>query len=296
MDFNKDRFLNFGRYDLIINKSFYRTLALVTIFGAIGISALGFVLRYILYVSFGESGLGNKDLWSCHNILFTTLMILALTSIMHIIFAGCTFHNLRNKQGRISELTLPATNLEKYTWHVALVFIGGFAIIIASIACADIVNALLNLAFRPWSDQNSIALTIGQLSTGRYPFDGSRSMDDLEDGSNFVKAIAFMGTAISLSGYAFFILGNAIKYKYNIIITYIIYEFSAFALVFSTGYIITHTTVGMPYRFITGEEAVAFVKLGCNIVAIFNLLLTLFYFWLSYKLYKKAQITSGWNK
>ncbi len=150
MDFNKERFLNFGRYDLIINKSFYRTMALICIFGSTGIAFVAFFGRWLMANAFNSLDIEPlQDFWSYKNVAITALVLIMFTGIMHVIFAGCTFHNLRNKQGRISELTLPATNLEKYAWHLGLVIIGGTLAIILSLVCSDALNALLNLIFHP---------------------------------------------------------------------------------------------------------------------------------------------------
>ena len=297
MDFNKDRFLNFGRYDLIINKSFYRTMALICIFGSTGFTFVAFFGRWLLANGFERLSGDISDIMSCHNVWGTAIWLIAFTSIMHVIFAGCTFHNLRNKQGRISELTLPATNLEKYIWHLGLVAIGGTLIIILSLVCSDALNALLNLIFHPLECQSSIIYTIYELMSFHYTQVNGNHLADIEGMSGFLSAIQFVIFAMSVSGFAFFVLGNAIKYKYNIILTYITYEFSMSAVVILLVFVIKGLAESNAFDFIhTDEEAFAYIKAAANIIAILNLLLTALYLWLSYKLYKKAQITSGWNR
>ncbi len=297
MDFNKERFLNFGRYDLIINKSFYRTMALICIFGSTGIAFVAFFGRWLMANAFNSLDIEPlQDFWSYKNVAITALVLIMFTGIMHVIFAGCTFHNLRNKQGRISELTLPATNLEKYAWHLGLVIIGGTLAIILSLVCSDALNALLNLIFHPLEYQNSIIYSIYELMSFRYTNVNGTSLADMEEMQGLLSAIRFMSIAMSVSGFAFFVLGNAIKYKYNIILTYITFEFSMSILTIIAIFIIKSLAENDSIQINSGEEALAYVKASANIVAILNYLLTVLYFWLSYKLYKKAQITSGWNK
>ena len=297
MDFNKERFLNFGRYDLIINKSFYRTMALICIFGSTGIAFVAFFGRWLMANAFNRIDIEQlQDFWSYKNVTITALVLIMFTGIMHVIFAGCTFHNLRNKQGRISELTLPATNLEKYAWHLGLVIIGGTLAIILSLVCSDALNALLNLIFHPLEYQNSIIYSIYELMSFRYTYVNGTSLADMEEMQGLLSAIRFMSIAMSVSGFAFFVLGNAIKYKYNIILTYITFEFSMSILTIIAIFIIKSLAENDSIQINSGEEALAYVKASANIVAILNYLLTVLYFWLSYKLYKKAQITSGWNK
>ncbi len=297
MDFNKERFLNFGRYDLIINKSFYRTMALICIFGSTGIAFVAFFGRWLMANAFNSLDIEPlQDFWSYKNVAITALVLIMFTGIMHVIFAGCAFHNLRNKQGRISELTLPATNLEKYAWHLGLVIIGGTLAIILSLVCSDALNALLNLIFHPLEYQNSIIYSIYELMSFRYTYVNGTSLADMEEMQGLLSAIRFMSIAMSVSGFAFFVLGNAIKYKYNIILTYITFEFSMSILTIIAIFIIKSLAENDSIQINSGEEALAYVKASANIVAILNYLLTVLYFWLSYKLYKKAQITSGWNK
>ena len=297
MDFNKERFLNFGRYDLIINKSFYRTMALICIFGSTGIAFVAFFGRWLMANAFNRIDIEQlQDFWSYKDVTITALVLIMFTGIMHVIFAGCTFHNLRNKQGRISELTLPATNLEKYAWHLGLVIIGGTLAIILSLVCSDALNALLNLIFHPLEYQNSIIYSIYELMSFRYTYVNGTSLADMEEMQGLLSAIRFMSIAMSVSGFAFFVLGNAIKYKYNIILTYITFEFSMSILTIIAIFIIKSLAENDSIQINSGEEALAYVKASANIVAILNYLLTVLYFWLSYKLYKKAQITSGWNK
>lgn len=297
MDFNKERFLNFGRYDLIINKSFYRTMALICIFGSTGIAFVAFFGRWLMANAFNSIDIEQlQDFWSYKDVTITALVLIMFTGIMHVIFAGCTFHNLRNKQGRISELTLPATNLEKYAWHLGLVIIGGTLAIILSLVCSDALNALLNLIFHPLEYQNSIIYSIYELMSFRYTYVNGTSLADMEEMQGLLSAIRFMSIAMSVSGFAFFVLGNAIKYKYNIILTYITFEFSMSILTIIAIFIIKSLAENDSIQINSGEEALAYVKASANIVAILNYLLTVLYFWLSYKLYKKAQITSGWNK
>lgn len=297
MDFNKERFLNFGRYDLIINKSFYRTMALICIFGSTGIAFVAFFGRWLMANAFNSIDIEQlQDFWSYKDVTITALVLIMFTGIMHVIFAGCAFHNLRNKQGRISELTLPATNLEKYAWHLGLVIIGGTLAIILSLVCSDALNALLNLIFHPLEYQNSIIYSIYELMSFRYTYVNGTSLADMEEMQGLLSAIRFMSIAMSVSGFAFFVLGNAIKYKYNIILTYITFEFSMSILTIIAIFIIKSLAENDSIQINSREEALAYVKASANIVAILNYLLTVLYFWLSYKLYKKAQITSGWNK
>ena len=96
----KDSYANF---DLTINKSFYRNLALVLGFTIVGIIVISFFCRWFSY-SLGMGPYMYNDLQT--TAMFTTVVIWASLYIG----AGCTLHPLRNKQGRITHMTMPATN------------------------------------------------------------------------------------------------------------------------------------------------------------------------------------------
>ena len=145
MNFDKNRFANFAKYDLTINKAFFRNLLLVTIAGAVGIAMMGFIARYNIYHDVAS----NLSEWNTvpepgefshytFNYLTASYEI-CFFLVMMSIFAGCWAHNLRNKQGRIIELTLPATNLEKFTWHTLLMLVGGFVLCLVSIDRKSVV-------------------------------------------------------------------------------------------------------------------------------------------------------------
>ena len=104
MNFNKDRFANFATYDLTINKSFYRNMAIVTLAGAVCIALIGFFARYSMYSSIINGGMSGpafaytpdpNSLEGYNWMYLTALFELGFFLIMLEIFAGCWAHNLR---------------------------------------------------------------------------------------------------------------------------------------------------------------------------------------------------------
>ena len=125
-NFNITRFKNVARWDLTINKSFYRNFAFVVSGTILAITLFGLFFRWILMTQ------GNpSDEFS--TVGGTAMVIAYAIGIIMCVSAGCLLHNLRNKQGRISSLTLPATNLEKFLWHTLLMIVGMYVLCFASI-------------------------------------------------------------------------------------------------------------------------------------------------------------------
>ncbi len=270
MDFNKERFLNFGKFDFTINKSFYYTMSLTTIFGAVGISTVCFMFSWLIY-KHDYSDHTDSALYFA-NKTGTGVLLSIFLSIMLYIFAGCTFHNLRNKQGRITELTLPASNLEKFSWHLCISVLGGPALCFLALLFADLANAILTLVTYPEALHSITAMLF----------------------QNLADITPIQLTVLILSyGFLIFtcyVLGNSIKYKYNIVITYIILQILFVILCFfslSSAYMLEGS--GIHYMDSTGNIIIIVTIVTQTILSVLCL-------WASYRFYTKAQITSRCNK
>lgn len=317
MNFNKERFANFAKYDLTINKTFFRNMVFVTLAGVIGIAMLGFMMRYNIY----RDVLTNTSEWSEPPVpgdfshytwnYITACYELGFIDLMMVIFAGCWAHNLRNKQGRITELTLPATNLEKFTWHALLMLVGGFVLCILSLLIADGLNALLTLMmFGAENGIGSISQSIGEVLTftasadnffhmPSVSADGDVGMVDVE-GRNLLISCSFAIICTFIAEVLIFVYGNALKYKYNIILTYIALQVigTILSILF---FIFTAATMGETVESLVesdleGEDLVK-IFTGCLYAyGVISLGFAALLCWWSYKRYTKAQITSSLNK
>ena len=114
-DFN--RFLNVARWDLSVNSKFYTRSALLMV----AIICMPIVVYY-LYNMLTNGFFFSAETYD--NIHFFVVADVLLGIFYSIISSGYIFHNLLTKQGRINELTLPATNLERFLWHVVVIVIG----------------------------------------------------------------------------------------------------------------------------------------------------------------------------
>ena len=114
-DFN--RFLNVARWDLSVNSKFYTRSALLMV----AIICMPIVIYY-LYNMLTNGFFFTTETYD--NIYSFVSIDTILGLVYTIITSGYIFHNLLTKQGRINELTLPATNLERFLWHVVVIVIG----------------------------------------------------------------------------------------------------------------------------------------------------------------------------
>lgn len=307
---NTSRFLNFGKYDYTINKSFYRNITLTTIFGSVGIALTGFLGRYLEFSSAKTMGIDRssmseeeiyesiKEVTDPSSTPFTAIMIFVFCLCMMCVFAGYAFHNLRNKQGRISELTLPATNLERWTWHILTVVCGGFLVCTLSVLVADAVNAIANLMAYGSHIRSSLTTDIAKIAAiyinDDTPIFGTGAAGLIFTQSSFLWSFRIMFFTVFLAQIGAYIFGNSVKYKYNIVLTYI-----ALQIVGLLGFICFLGVMG----YIDENDIDIYVEGGTDILVYFFWTVTAIavvvgalLYWGSYHNYCKSQITSRLNK
>lgn len=293
-NFDINRFKSFALYDLTINQKYYRSQAITTILVLMGIALTCFLFRWMICDITGNV----VPFFDYRDTNATIAMLVAATSIIMIVLAGCTFHNLLTKQGRINELTLPATSLERFTWHVCLNVFGGIALCMVGLLCADALNAVLMAMTFPLDGQHSLflqcidAMTLNNLKTILSQLHGEDSF-----GMRMLSGGILLMITSTVCQLCAFVYGNSIKYRNNIIWTYAtIQVITIVAVTFVIEFIfqffknIKHDFSFTSYDI---ESFVHFLTYGSSVLfaALSALLL-----WRAYVRYTKAVITSKRNK
>ncbi len=281
-----DRFLNVARWNFAINRSQYLKLAL-SLFLVMSLPLLMFILKTIWVF-----GITHNTEWALASVPGTSLgtwmcgcFVFALP-----ILAGYTFHNLLTKQTRIKELTLPASNGEKFLFH-ALVTIGGafLTYVVSFFLLAALqylfVGIVYGFSYAQWIPYTSIFFGNNEITTAGLPI--------LEDGAAFwltlhmdLGLIAFVST---------FVLGNAIKYRHNVLWTYLFHWGLGFLSIFCMGLCIPFFA-DMDLDWLKNLD-IDQLTIGFRWTAtIFLTAVTVFCWWMSYRLYCRAQITTKRNK
>lgn len=315
-NFNSSRYINYAKWDLTINRKFYTNMFIVLAAGVLSVVLVSFMLRWGAYeiISAGEDAniLLDNRLWR------TTMYVLAVGMIGIEIMSGCLLHPLRNKQGRITNLTLPATSLEKFAWHFTICIGGTIVALLAATAVCDGLNALASyFAFGSeytgsilgelftrnfFSAQNMFTAMI---PVGSSEFDGAFTMAASEN-----VPLQFMLGFFSIFGWVFicglifetglYAIFNSFIYKYNIPITYVLRQVASIllsviimAVVFCIGFHMEHNGD------VSDEQVVDFFSNLKGWIIGYNILSAVcgIGMWIgSYYLYKKAQISSKFNK
>lgn len=220
-----------------------------------------------------------------------------ISGIMPIVCLGYMLHNLSTRQGRVAELTLPASNVERFVWHVAFWLIAPMLTFFASVLVADLLQLLLSVAFGCSMGCKSLFLAMVE--------DDPMQLH----GPNWIEGTPLGLCTLYLSGFCFtstFALGNAWKYRYNIIYTILAHA----------GFWITMVMVilflgGLFTQIVSPDVLSDWLQnlnfswdvnpvTVCNILKLvcflFNLALLVGIWALTYRLYCRAQITSRRNK
>jgi hypothetical protein len=303
---NKSRFWIYAKWDMTINKSFYRSIAIVTMSLVFMVTILGFFIRLTEWNSIKASmrhlnvADGDYDMSEIGNALSvngTAYVALIICLIAIIIFAGCINHPLRNKQGRITTLTLPASNGERYLWHVLLMLGGGTLLCLVSYALADLLNAGLSVVTFGADGTHSL---IGAIANAIERFTTKVVIPVFANNEKSEEGVLFLLMLFSaVLSYPFqvtlFAFGNALKYKFNILFTVIAIQVIEFVLS------ILFFIVGLSGAFawfdnISSEDFLVLLFIVFSVLIIAQLVLMVLMWRKSYKLYCRAQVTNAWNK
>ena len=277
--FSIKRFANVARWDLSVNSKFYTRSALLMV----AVICMPVVLYY-LYSMVMKSYLSFATIYDTAEGFATVINLIGLAYM--IIASGYMFHNLLTKQGRINELTLPATNLERFIWHAVVVIVGVDVVFFAGVLTADLLHVLFRLPI-PNAEIHSITLAA-------YNYDFSKLLELDEFNKNTFGLIVFF-FLMALCYVRSFSLVNAWKYRYNIPLTFFIYfliqTFLPLLVLFIVTQFISPEFVSNLLNWLN-EKSITFWIVCLDIIAA---LLYVGIWLLTYRLYKRAQLTTKRN-
>ena len=278
--FNFHRFFNVARWDLTVNSQFYTRSALLMLAAT--------CMPVVLYYLFGM--LTNNPLYlevnKADNLGGFVGTIALIGCAYLIISSGYMFHNLLTRQGRINELTLPSTNLERFLWHFVVIVLGVQVVYACGVVLADLLHVLFRLAI-PGAEIRSLSYQLLLNSWSEIP--------SFSDDSHIDFGITLFIYIMTCCFVRSFCLANAWKYRYNIPWTFFIYfllhTFVPLIILFVIGQFISYERVENFLNWISETSPMSWI-VGANIVAV---LLYIGIWLLAYRLYKRAQLTTKRN-
>ena len=289
-NFDIRRFCAVARWDLTINRAFYNKMAMVI--AACSILPVLFYYAIELLAKVTDSdGVGKPYSSFLLELDFISVFISVFSGIALTVVLGFMFHNLRNRQGRIAELTLPASNIERFLWHAFVVLVGAHVWFLVSVGLAEILNAILVAVTFNFGDYEYVSLTAKVCNNFYRTLPTSMVFDESFHLGAYVAII--LSSLLSISVYP---LINAWKYRHNIAYTILFYILAWLLLIILI-------TACAAFAAICSWDVAWFFGFfenipSCCLVIILNVFLAglLFLMWrCTYRMYCKAQITTRRN-
>ena len=281
---NLNRFINVARYNFAINRAQYMKLALSLVL-AMSLPLLIFIVK-----SIWVSAITHNTEWALASIPGTDMgnwMSVCFVFAWPIL-AGYTFHNLLTKQSRIKELTLPASNCEKFLFHALVTIVGSLLAYVVGYFMLDIlqyfyVGIVYGFSNAEWIPYSSIFFAHNS-NMDIHLIDGEASLWFTLISEFYL--VAFLST---------FVLGNAIKYKHNVLWTILFHWALGFIVLICMGMLVPMLKdIDADWLLsLDKDKVVTYLKVGSLTLAS---LITIFCWWMSYRLYCRAQITTKRNK
>jgi len=284
---NFDRLRNVARWDVTVNRSFYlKMVRLVAgcVFVPILIRYMGGILKLLFA---GGRTLGQvdtiTDVKDLISLLFVVLQVMAL---------GYVFHNLSTRKGRIAELMLPASNMERFVWHVLVGTVGYWLVFLLSVLTADVLHVFLGWIVMGQTSFSSLTACL-------LACDDFSSMIQFDPSMEFATDLALevLGCIMTCAFFSTFVLGNAWKYRHNVSYTLFCHLGVAVAFLVVAGIFMTRIVCQLdPRNLHIDEEMIRNIGVWASPIALlFFLVLLALIWWAAYRLYCRAELTSKRN-
>lgn len=205
-----------------------------------------------------------------------------------IIFFFCgsrIFINMKTKASRSLFLMLPATNMEKFISRLLYTVVGTSLMIFASWMIADIIQFVFSLFLTPGMQGSLVARAFEQLFL-KNNFDSSHFV--VRNGTNVLGQTFPVGMfllSLTIFNHSFFTLGGTIFRKSATLLTIC----SSFILMFLMTLISSFVDDDVLVHFVQSMQPNTFGWLMVNVF----LLLSVFNYWASYKLFTHMQIINN---
>lgn len=208
--------------------------------------------------------------------------------ISFIIFFFCgsrIFINMKTKASRSLFLMLPATNMEKFTSRLLYTVLGTSLMIVASWIIADIIQFVFSLFLTPGM-QGSLVGTAFEGLFLKNNFDSSHFV--VRNGTSVLGQTFPVGMfllSLTIFTHSFFTLGGTVFRKSATLLTIC----SSFILMFLMALISSFVDDDVLVHFVQSMQPNTFGWLMVNVF----LLLSVFNYWASYKLFTHMQIINN---
>ena len=262
--FNFHRFANVLLWETMLNKRKLTTWALF-FFGLIAIPQL-------IGLTFARNSSTIEATSSIAGVIFLAYLIAGVANI---------FTNIKTKQERINEFTLPASNLEKFIARYLLTVVGMSLAAIIGFLAGDILQYLLTLIIGQGQQGEATALALDFNNN----FDGAIMVNSHPDETIYPSTI-FLGI---ISLHALFLLFGSIFHKHPVVMSIL----SWMALGILSTLFIGGITGGI-MNFVASGYVIYIYDAWLNVfLDILGLAFIVFSFWFAYRKYTRLQVINN---
>lgn len=202
---------NVALWDITAHRGEYKKLGLSFLM-FYGFMMLIHIFPQIWQLIFMGSNYISVELYHAEDITFSVTLF-GLSYALYVLSMGRMFYMLQTKQGRINEFMLPADNSTRMTWRVIATVVGTALAVLAGLVCYDLVQMFVHwVAFKDYPIESVFSMaSLFSDVTAQF-----QKMLDEPAFWFFFNAMWFLVVVILGSTYA---LGSAIKYKRSILWT-----------------------------------------------------------------------------
>lgn len=280
--FNSHRFYNTLKLDIATNwRRFSRIF-----FGELA----GFLCMFLVF-TLAMRGCEIKESFS-DGIMGMTMMSYFVAFIFMGLSGVYMFNNMKTKQDRISFLTLPASNLEKFLSRYIMTTVGMIISILLALLIADLVRMLFGFIIGVHF-VDSIFLRFLGIGWHYALFDYYKMANSVAGVSYsfYIWLVIFIFTTV-MAAHAEFMLGGTLFRKHPMLLTIlslvVIGSFQASIIPGSCWELIFLGMDRKPNTF----EVFSYGNMFWTIV-LPNIVITIFCYWASYKLFCRSQVISN---
>lgn len=285
---NWNRIVNIARWDINTHRQAYVKYSLLQV-------GVYVIMTMYSYVMLWLGSPGDMIFSDKYVVMSLTTAIGSVHWLQGLLLMSTMFHGLHTRQGRVNELTLPATNLERFLWNVIRTVGANWLFFVVGVLLADLFHAVFVLSV--WGSGVQIySITLDQWHLWSYFYNNNYPFFDRVPGVAGVLLV----TGLLLLSRAFvvtFALGSAWKYRRSFATTVLYHILFWAAVVMSMMVLVTvlgsvmtpHSLIHL--RFLTHVDS----WLWGSVFVVIAAAIYCGIWYLTYRLYCQAQITTRRN-
>lgn len=212
--------------------------------------------------------------------------------------ASYSMNVLSSKKKRLEYLMIPANNLEKYISRLLIAILFSILLYCCAFFTADYLQLLSKGNFIPSAENSVFLMSLEEIRGNLSGLEMIRNVSPLTNlnDSGFIFSLLFILTSTLIWSYSLFLLAGNYFRKNPFVKAFIIHGIMCFVFVKIIISIFTNWIKNLNFiNLIGSEEGIASINETLQITGSIFLLISLIFFWASYRLFTHTQIIENKN-